>query len=113
MNCCGASAFDCAAREFVTAMPTIITPETDTRTGVALDTPWRVIIHNDPVNLMSYVAFVIRKIFGYPDKESERLMLQVHREGRSIVWTGARERAEHYVRELQGHQLLATMEKTD
>lgn len=94
-------------------MPTIISPETITRPGISLDTPWQVVIHNDPVNLMSYVSFVIRKIFGYQEKEAERLMLQVHRAGRSIVWTGARERAEHYVRELQAHQLLATLEKTD
>ncbi len=94
-------------------MPTIITPETLERPVISLDTPWQVVIHNDPVNLMSYVSFVIRKIFGYPEKEAERLMLQVHQQGRSIVWTGARERAEHYVRELQSHQLLATLEKTD
>ncbi len=94
-------------------MPTITTPETISRTVVSPDTPWQVVIHNDPVNLMSYVSLVIRRIFGYPDKEAERLMLQVHQQGRSIVWTGAREQAEHYVRELQSHQLLATLEQTD
>jgi ATP-dependent Clp protease adaptor protein ClpS len=94
-------------------MPTIVTPETGTDTGVSLDTPWSVIIHNDPVNLMSYVTLVIRKIFGYPEKEAERLMLQVHQEGRSVVWTGLRERAEHYVRELHAHQLLATLQQAN
>jgi ATP-dependent Clp protease adaptor protein ClpS len=94
-------------------MPATVNPETGTKTGVKLDTPWHVIVHNDPVNLMSYVTLVIRKIFGYPEKEAERLMLQVHQEGRSLVWSGARERAEHYVRELQGHQLLATLEQSD
>ena len=92
-------------------MPAIATPELETDTDVVLDQPWRVIIHNDPVNLMSYVAKVIRKIFGYGNQEAERLMLEVHEQGRSVVWTGARERAEHYVKELHGHQLLATMEK--
>lgn len=94
-------------------MPTITAPETDTLTDVELGAPWNVIMHNDPVNLMSYVAFVLRKIFGYSDQDAERLMLQVHREGRSIVWSGARERAEHYVRELHGHQLMATLELVD
>ena len=94
-------------------MPTITTPETGTRTDIALGTPWNVIVHNDPVNLMSYVAFVLKKIFGYPDQEAERLMLQVHREGRSVVWSGSRERAEHYVRELHGHQLMATLQQVD
>jgi len=94
-------------------MPAIATPDLQTDTDVILDQPWRVIIHNDPVNLMSYVAKVIRKIFGYGSQEAERLMLEVHEQGRSVVWTGARERAEHYVKELHGHQLLATLEKAD
>ena len=93
--------------------PTITSPETDTDTDVVLDTPWSVIIHNDPVNLMSYVAHVIRKVFGYNDQEAERLMLQVHQEGRSIVWSGARERAEYYVQQLHSHQLLATMSQAE
>ena len=98
-------------------MPSIATPEkhtaVETDPSVELDSPWHVIIHNDPVNLMSYVSHVIRKIFGYPEKEAQRLMLQVHQEGRSQVWTGRREKAEHYVRELHGHQLLATLEKAE
>jgi ATP-dependent Clp protease adaptor protein ClpS len=94
-------------------MSTITTPETGTSTDVSLGTPWNVIVHNDPVNLMSYVTLVLKKIFGYPDQEAERLMIQVHREGRSMVWSGARERAEHYVRELHGHQLMATLEQAE
>jgi ATP-dependent Clp protease adaptor protein ClpS len=100
-------------------MPSVATPERsitakpEEETEVVLDQPWNVIIHNDPVNLMSYVAHVIRKLFGYDEKESTRLMLQVHELGRSNVWTGAREKAEHYVRELHAHQLLATIEQTE
>jgi ATP-dependent Clp protease adaptor protein ClpS len=94
-------------------MPAIATPEIETESGVSLEQPWNVVIHNDPVNLMSFVAHVIRKIFGYDQKQSERLMMEVHKLGRSIVWSGARERAEHYVKELHGHQLLATLEKAD
>ena len=100
-------------------MPAVATPERTTTimpeddTDVILDTPWNVIIHNDPVNLMSYVAHVIRKLFAYPQKECERLMLQVHKEGRSLVWTGDREKAEHYVHQLHGCQLLSTMQKAE
>ena len=92
---------------------TIDRPETDTRTDVFLDTPWNVIVHNDPVNLMSYVALIFKKIFGYDDQHAQRLMRQVHHEGRSIVWSGARERAEHYVRVLHEHQLMASMQQVD
>ncbi|TLD72214.1 ATP-dependent Clp protease adapter ClpS [Phragmitibacter flavus] len=90
---------------------TTATPELETDTEVTFDEPWNVLIHNDPVNLMSYVAHVIRKIFGYNAKQAEKLMLEVHQEGKSMVWSGSRERAELYVKELHGHQLLATMEK--
>jgi ATP-dependent Clp protease adaptor protein ClpS len=100
-------------------MPSIATPERSItakpheETEVVHDQPWNVVVHNDPVNLMSYVAHVIRKLFGYDETEATRLMLQVHEQGRSIVWTGAREKAEHYVRELHSHQLLATIEQTE
>ncbi len=99
-------------------MPPVTTPERRTielpreDTDVLLDQPWNVVIHNDPVNLMSYVSRVIRKIFGYSEQEAQRLMLQVHEQGRSIVWSGARERAEHFVRELHTYQLLSTIEKS-
>ncbi len=93
-------------------MPATTTEKiTEPQTG--LDQPWNVVIHNDPVNLMSYVTHVIRKIFGYGKEQAEKMMLQVHQEGRSIVWSGVKERAEHYVRELHGYQLLATLQKAD
>ena len=37
-----------------------------------LDTPWVVIVWNDPVNLMSYVVHVLQKLFVYT-KEQSRL----------------------------------------
>jgi ATP-dependent Clp protease adaptor protein ClpS len=61
---------------------------------------------------MSYVTRVFRKVFGYTRQRAEKHMLEVHHQGRSIVWTGARERAEAYVEELHGHLLLATLEKS-
>ena len=84
----------------------------DTETDVALDVPWQVVVHNDPVNLMSYVSRVFRKVFGFSEEKAEKHMLEVHRLGRSIVWTGGRERAEGYVQQLHGYLLLATIEKT-
>ena len=76
----------------------------------ALDTPWNVVVHNDPVNLMSYVTMIFRKVFGYPRERAEAHMLEVHQQGRSVVWTGAREQAEFYVQQLHAHLLLATLE---
>jgi ATP-dependent Clp protease adaptor protein ClpS len=59
---------------------------------------------------MSYVTLVLRRVFGYPRERAEKHMLEVHRLGRSIVWSGDREHAELYVQQLHGHLLLATLE---
>lgn len=87
--------------------------ETETGTEDELDLPWQVVVHNDPVNLMSYVTMVFQRVFGYPREKAERHMLEVHQNGRSILWSGVRERAEFYVQQLHGHLLLATLEKTN
>jgi ATP-dependent Clp protease adaptor protein ClpS len=76
-----------------------------------LDVPWQVVVHNDPVNLMTYVTMVFQRVFGYPREKAERHMLEVHHKGRSILWSGVRERAEFYVQQLHGYLLLATLEK--
>jgi ATP-dependent Clp protease adaptor protein ClpS len=85
--------------------------EAETRTEEEIDLPWNVVVHNDPVNLMTYVTMVFQRVFGYPREKAERHMLEVHQKGRSILWTGMRERAEFYVQQLHGHLLLATLEK--
>lgn len=72
--------------------------------------PWNVIVHNDPINLMSYVTLVFQRVFGYSRERAQRLMLEVHHQGRSLVWCGDREHAEMYVHQLHGYQLWATLE---
>jgi len=74
------------------------------------DRPWIVIVWNDPVNLMSYVVFVLQKLFGYSREKATRLMLQVHREGKAAVSEGTREKAEADVARLHGYGLWATLE---
>ncbi len=74
------------------------------------DRPWVVIVWNDPINLMSYVTFVLRKLFGYSKEEATRLMLQVHNEGKAVVSSGEKEKAEFDVARLHAHGLWATMQ---
>lgn len=85
---------------------------TEAETDTDLDQPWNVIVYDDPVNLMSFVTLVLRRIFGYSEEKATALMLEVHKGGKSVVWTGNREKAEFYVQQLQSHQLLAAMKKT-
>ncbi|HWC13197.1 MAG TPA: ATP-dependent Clp protease adapter ClpS [Actinomycetota bacterium] len=75
--------------------------------------PWLVIVWNDPVNLMSYVTWVFQKLFGYSLEKATKLMLEVHHEGRSVVSSGAREKAELDCFRLHAHGLWATITKSD
>ena len=85
---------------------------TETETATDLGLPWNVIVYDDPVNLMSFVTLVLRRVFGYPHEKAEALMIEVHKRGLSVVWSGEREKAELYVQQLQSHQLLAAMKKS-
>ena len=75
------------------------------------DRPWVVIVWNDPINLMSYVTLVLRKLFGYSESKATRLMLQVHNEGKAVVSSGNREKSELDVARLHAHGLWATMQQ--
>jgi ATP-dependent Clp protease adaptor protein ClpS len=84
-------------------------PDTDPVDSV--DRPWQVIVWNDPVNLMSYVVYVFRKLFGYSVEEATRLMLAVHHEGRAVVSAGPLEKAELDCYQLHHFGLWATLER--
>ncbi len=82
-----------------------------TESEVSPDLPWDVIVWDDPVNLMSYVVFVFKRVFGFPDHLARKLMLEVHEQGRALVASEPREQAERYVHALHGYGLRATMER--
>ena len=86
-------------------------PTQDTTT--AEDRPWVVLVWNDPINLMSYVAWVFQKVFGYSKEKANQLMLDVHHKGRAVVSNGTREKAEIDVFRLHEHGLWATMQQDD
>ncbi len=93
-----------------TATPTEVEePRTDEAPD--LDSPWVVIVWNDPINLMSYVTFVLQKLFGYSRQKAESLMLDVHEKGRAVVSSGSQEKAELDVFRLHEHGLWATMQQ--
>ena len=71
---------------------------------------WRVVVLNDPVNRMSYVVMVLRRVLGLEEDRARRHMLEVHESGRSIVWTGTREQAEAHMFALQQWHLTAIIQ---
>ncbi|MGW7354965.1 ATP-dependent Clp protease adapter ClpS [Streptomyces sp. Z26] len=73
------------------------------------DVPWATVVHNDPVNLMSYVTYVFQSYFGYPKEKAKELMMDVHHKGRAVVSTGSREEMERDVQAMHGYGLWATL----
>jgi ATP-dependent Clp protease adaptor protein ClpS len=84
-------------------------PESDEND--ARDRPWIVIVWNDPINLMTYVTLILQRLFGYSHGKAEKLMLQVHNDGKAVVSNGTREKAEHDVARLHAAGLWATMQQ--
>ena len=79
---------------------------------VAKDLPWTTVVWNDPVNLMSYVSYVFSSYFAFPAPKADRLMMQVHEEGRAIVAAGSREQMERHVEAMHGYGLWATCDRS-
>lgn len=96
---------------FAAATKTKTRPRTASKTKTELAPPWNVIVHDDPISLMSYVTVILKRVFGYSQAKAHKLMMEVHETGRSVVWTGEREKAELYLTKLHGAQLLATIER--
>jgi ATP-dependent Clp protease adaptor protein ClpS len=102
------------APRFAGTRPMIAPSEVEaTETVLALQGPWRVVVLNDPVNSMSYVVLVFRKVFGFAEPRARRHMLEVHEQGRSVVWSGLREQAELYAFALQQWHLTAILESDE
>lgn len=90
-------------------------PETirDTREKVeeAFEKGWKVIVWNDPVNLMTYVVFVFMKVLAFTKTKATKHMLEVHERGKSVVARETREKAEFYHQQIQAHGLTVTLEQ--
>ncbi|MDH3518528.1 MAG: ATP-dependent Clp protease adapter ClpS [Acidimicrobiia bacterium] len=89
--------------------PSIATPDSDQEDAV--DTTWKVVVWNDPVNLIEYVIWVLRTLFGHSEEKATKLTMAVHHEGRAIVSDGPREKSEMDCYRLHRHGLWATLEK--
>ena len=96
-------------------MNTETLPELDEKTQEkvkeAFEKIWNVIVWNDPINLMSYVVFVFMKVLALNKEKATKHMLEVHHQGKSVVATETRERAEFYHQQIQAHGLSVTIEQ--
>ena len=94
-----------------TTSPVEVEPDLTTDEITLTSKPWVTIVWNDPVNLMSYVTYVFQNYFGYAKRKAEKLMLEVHNDGKSVVASGSREEMERDVQAMHEYGLWATMEK--
>ena len=92
---------------------TIESTSTELLDATLIETPWVTIVWNDPVNLMTYVSWIFRRYFNHSPEEADRLMLQVHTEGRAVVASGGREEMERHVEAMHDFGLWATLTRSD
>jgi ATP-dependent Clp protease adaptor protein ClpS len=109
--CVGSPRRLCHDGRMATTSPVEVEPDLTPDEITLTATPWVTIVWNDPVNLMSYVTYVFRTYFGYTEKKAEKLMLEVHHDGKSVVSAGSREEMERDVQAMHEYGLWATLEK--
>ena len=97
----------------VTTPAPVETDLPDSDEVVEIESPWITIVWNDPVNLMSYVAYVFRNYFGYHVEKATQLMLAVHHDGKAVVSSGGREEMERHVQAMHEYGLWATLQRSD
>ncbi|MHB8189800.1 MAG: ATP-dependent Clp protease adapter ClpS [Ferrimicrobium sp.] len=90
----------------MTTTSTLPSVDEETRVGTAR---WVVILWDDPVNLIPYVIYVLRNHFLYSKDRATQLTMQVHNEGKAIVFSGDREESEGHAGALHAYGLWATV----
>jgi ATP-dependent Clp protease adaptor protein ClpS len=74
---------------------------------------WRVIVCNDNHNTFDHVAETLaRTLPGVSVSQGHQIAETIHNSGQAIVWSGAREPAEHYWEQLDAAGLtMAPLER--
>lgn len=86
-------------------------PEEITHHRVQLLPLYKVILHNDDYNEMTYVIFALyHAVNNLTLSKAEQIMLTAHLTGQAVVTVCPKELAEHYQERLIGYRLTATIE---
>ena len=73
---------------------------------------YKVLLHNDPVNTMEYVALTLRQVVPQlSDQDALAIMLEAHNTGIGLVIVCDLEPAEFYSETLNSKGLTSTLEK--
>jgi ATP-dependent Clp protease adaptor protein ClpS len=88
-----------------------VIPEELTRRLTQLIPPYKVIIHDDDYNEMSYVTFaLLHAVNTLTVQEAERIMLVAHLTGSAVVVVCPKEAAEYYQERILSYRIVATIE---
>jgi ATP-dependent Clp protease adaptor protein ClpS len=94
-------------------MPTTIEKPRQAGPGADLGGEWRVIVCNDSHNTFDHVAETLARVLpGVTVGRGHEIAEAIHNDGQAIVWSGAREPAEHYWEQLDSAGLtMAPLER--
>ena len=73
--------------------------------------PWKVIVSNDPVNLIPVVIVVLQRVLGISEELATEYTMRVHYEGRCVVFSGSEEECREKAEVLMSFQLWTHVEK--
>lgn len=76
-----------------TTVPTV-RPKEQRQEKVKKQPPYHVILHNDDDHTFEYVILMLKQLFGHPEEKGYQLAYDVHTQGRVVVDTTTKERAE-------------------
>lgn len=71
---------------------------------------WKLLLHNDDVNDMDYVADTIRELTALTKNEAQVCMKEAHKTGVALLMTTHREHAELLEEQFQSKRLIVTIE---
>ena len=69
--------------------------------GAGLDSQWQVILWNDDVNEMGHVVLALMRVFGHNRQIAEKLMMDAHRNGKTVAEVEDKEDAQTHKDVLQ------------
>lgn len=72
--------------------------------------PWRVLLHNDPVNEMLFVVRTIVELTPLTKERAVQATLEAHTTGLTLLLVTHKERAELYREQFQSKKLTVTIE---
>ncbi len=86
-------------------------PQTMTEHGTMHIPLYKVLLHNDDHNTMDHVVRSLMKVFRFEKAESERIMLEAHRNGVALCVIEPLEQAELHRDQLRSCSLTASLEQ--